>query len=316
MNLPSRSEVLLLCGVIFGSLVARADDASDPRALFYEGVQLYEQGKYPEAVDRFTRSYQAGHRPKVLLNLGQAELKLGHDAAAAQAFRRFLDRAPADADSNRPDLLRFANDSLTGLKDHLGRLVVGGAPAGAHWTVDGQPIEVDPGADLFVLPGPHEVGASATGYVSQTVRVSCAPGTAVPVSLSLQAEPAPSAAPSLGATPTPTPTAGDLQTITPAATASHTSALIAWGVGGALGVAAIVTTIATAIAYNSLTPSQITAPRATLSSAEQSELTMARVSDGLWAATIVAGGVGGALWFTAGPTTSGSGGEVGVGGRF
>lgn len=101
---------------------------------------------------------------------------------------------------------------------------------------------------------------------------------------------------------------------------SHTGAYVAYGIAGALAVGAAIMTLVTRGTYQSAvgefsTPGS--GPRPTVGSPGDSGSKlkwMGPLTDSLWAGAVVAAGTGTVLFFTARP--NGSGGELGVGGRF
>jgi tetratricopeptide (TPR) repeat protein len=85
--------------------VAQTDTASDSeaRALFEQGRTAYDAGHFDEAVRAFRRAYVLSPRFPLLYNIGQAELRAGHDALALDAFQGFLRQSPAD-DARRSEV--------------------------------------------------------------------------------------------------------------------------------------------------------------------------------------------------------------------
>lgn len=77
---------------------AQADQASDgaARTYFDQGRAAYEAGQFEEASRLLRRAYLLSPRFALLYNIGQAELRAGHDAQALEAFEGFLRQAPAD----------------------------------------------------------------------------------------------------------------------------------------------------------------------------------------------------------------------------
>ncbi len=78
--------------------MAQADSGSDgeARALFERGRTEYDAGRFDEATRAFRRAYLLSPRYPLLYNIGQAELRAGHDQLALEAFEGYLRQAPAD----------------------------------------------------------------------------------------------------------------------------------------------------------------------------------------------------------------------------
>lgn len=79
-------------------LRAQSDAGSDgeARALFEAGRAAYDAGAFDEATRAFRRAYLLSPRYPLLYNIGQAELRAGHDELALEAFEGYLRQAPAD----------------------------------------------------------------------------------------------------------------------------------------------------------------------------------------------------------------------------
>ena len=86
-------------GVAWASSASAQSDASsdaDARRYFEEGRTAYEAGNFEVAVRGFRRAYLLSPRPALLYNIGQAELRSGHDALALEALEGFLRQAPPE----------------------------------------------------------------------------------------------------------------------------------------------------------------------------------------------------------------------------
>jgi len=80
----------------------RAAD-TDARTLFEEGRAAYDAGRFEDATRSFRRAYLLSPRYQLLYNIGQSELRAGHDARALEAFEAFLRQASSD-DPNRSEV--------------------------------------------------------------------------------------------------------------------------------------------------------------------------------------------------------------------
>lgn len=105
---------LFVCSALLACSAARAPSAlaqaraatpdpdADARArdLFEQGRAAYQDARYEEALDLFTRAYALSKRPQLLNNIAQAADRLRLDAQALNAYERYLAEVP-DAE-NRP----------------------------------------------------------------------------------------------------------------------------------------------------------------------------------------------------------------------
>jgi tetratricopeptide (TPR) repeat protein len=73
---------------------SETDSEEEARAQFDAGRAAYEQGRFEEAATAFRRAYLLSPRYQLLYNIGQAELRGGHDDRALAAFEGFLRQAP------------------------------------------------------------------------------------------------------------------------------------------------------------------------------------------------------------------------------
>jgi tetratricopeptide (TPR) repeat protein len=77
--------------------LAQVPSAADQaRAHFQAGEALYRIGEYVEAVREFEIGYALSRNPRFLLDVAQAQRKLKRPEKAREAFRKFLEDAPAD----------------------------------------------------------------------------------------------------------------------------------------------------------------------------------------------------------------------------
>ncbi len=78
---------------------AAASQATDKksRQLFDEGKAAFNRGDYDAAIRAWEEGYAAKPAPEFQFNLGEAELKAGRPAKAAEHLRQYLKDAPAKA---------------------------------------------------------------------------------------------------------------------------------------------------------------------------------------------------------------------------
>jgi tetratricopeptide (TPR) repeat protein len=99
-DLRARAFVLVVAALLASAAPARAEpakaDGSAKRAAqthLDRGNELFTHDAYAEALVEFEAAFALFGSPKLHLNMGQCERALGHDAAAADHFQRFLDEA-------------------------------------------------------------------------------------------------------------------------------------------------------------------------------------------------------------------------------
>jgi tetratricopeptide (TPR) repeat protein len=109
--------VVLCCNALpISGASAQSDPDGEARRLFLEGDAFYAEGRYEEAIERFERSYALSGRPALLFNLANSYERLGQYASAAEALRRYLERAD---NADRATLeARLANlEARAGIRD-------------------------------------------------------------------------------------------------------------------------------------------------------------------------------------------------------
>lgn len=87
---------MVLC-LLLGSPV-RADDADDARAreLYENGADLYEEGRYDDAVAAWEESYRLSNKALLLYNIANAEERAGRYSDALEHLNRYRAFATAD----------------------------------------------------------------------------------------------------------------------------------------------------------------------------------------------------------------------------
>ncbi len=84
---------IVTCALVLVPLAARAQPTSaeeEGRRYFEQGRTAYSAGRFDDAARLFRRAYLLSRRPGLLYNVGQAELRQGHDSLALEAFEGYL----------------------------------------------------------------------------------------------------------------------------------------------------------------------------------------------------------------------------------
>jgi hypothetical protein len=176
------------------------EERAAARAAATEGVQLLEQGRYAEALDRLRRAEALVHAPTHLLYIARAEAKLGLLVEASETYVKIVREAlPADAPKAFVEAQQTAAQESKELDAHVPTLLIRvegpGAPD-ATVTLDGAPLPPAMiGLSIPVNPGAHELRAVAKDGTSAEARVRLVQGVHETTRLALRA-PAPAVAPS------------------------------------------------------------------------------------------------------------------------
>lgn len=321
-----------------GKARAEGGAKATARRLLAQGSAKYQAGDFAGAAADFQRAYAAYPSPKILFNLGQAYRALKQPDLAAESYGRFLADASQDVklDERR---LQQARAALKELAPLVVRIQVEVSPPSATLRLDGVR---DVPRDFYLHrdsdpAAPHHLVASAPGHAPRNRDFTLAEVTALaadsrklvveplqPVSATTAPAEPPApviiAVPQPEARPAPAPPApapAPAAALVAPAPAGHTAAYVALGIGGGLAAAGAIAGMVALSKNGSLGCGSSASPctSATDVNAATSAHRTAIIADALLGGAVVAGATGAVLFFAA-PTPSGSGGEVGVAGRF
>jgi hypothetical protein len=210
----------------------------DVNALVHQGVELRRERRDREALEVFLRAWEVSHAPRVMAQIGFAELALGRwvDAEA-----HLIEAHSAATDPWIAEHRALLEESMRDVGQHVGSLDVRGNVAGAEVRVEGQRVGALPFARLVrVAAGTTTLEVGAPGYLPVRRSIVVAPGSLTRETVSLLAIDGPFGAP-------PPPLLDDAR---PPVAVSHdagpTMRALGWtAAGGALlgvgiGVAALV----------------------------------------------------------------------------
>jgi hypothetical protein len=154
--------------------LAGAASAAEPdpvEAAIHRGVELRRRGDDAQALQEFTKAYDASRSPKALAQIGLAEQALGRWVAAETHLLGSLDaKGEPWIEKNRPAL----QSAVETVSKHLGSLEVLGSPAGAEVRIQGNPAAHLPmDKPLRVPAGDVVVEVRQAGYrpITRTVNV-------------------------------------------------------------------------------------------------------------------------------------------------
>jgi hypothetical protein len=182
-------------GVLLVALLAtRNASAADVAATYAEGVQLYQEGKYSEALPFFRGAYDASQSPNAHLFIARCLRELGDFPGAYQEMRRTVEEATklAESDSKYAPTRDSAAAELALLEPRVAKVIVAIADAPRGTTVRinlrelptaelGQPVAVAPGNVSLVVEAPGKM------HVERSIDV--APGDTRTIALALEDAP-------------------------------------------------------------------------------------------------------------------------------
>jgi hypothetical protein len=142
---------LAIAFVASPSSAVAADDLARARAADQEGVKLYREGHYREAIAQFKEARDAGGPPSELWNIARCHGRLGEHREQAQVIEKYLSE-PGLSKDDRAE----AQTELTRLQKLHSSVVVTSEPAGARVKIDGT-VYGDTPLSTNVPPGSHHV---------------------------------------------------------------------------------------------------------------------------------------------------------------
>src|SRR4051812_40136232 len=167
-----------LMGVTTSAVAQSDEQRAGARTLATEGAQAFNEGRFKDAVDLFTKAESLVHAPPHLLFLARAHTKLGQFVKAREAYLKIAkEQLAPNAPQAFRDAQAAAEDERKQVEPHIGRLIikVEGADSAKDLSVavDGQPVSsVLLGVPQPMDPGDHTVTATATGFKGAPASVS------------------------------------------------------------------------------------------------------------------------------------------------
>ncbi len=214
--------LFLTCG---GRAFAQSDEQrAAARSLATEGATAFNEARYQEAVELFSKAEALVHAPPHLLFLARSHAKLGQFVKAREAYLKVVkETLPANASPAFRNAQSSAGDEVQLIEPKIASLTVkveGGQSAkDLAVLVDGVPINsVLIGVAQPIDPGQHKVEAGATGLRAPEQAVTLGEGEKKAIVMTLAS--APGAAPLIAVAQAPAATAEPQPTATAAPASS------------------------------------------------------------------------------------------------
>ncbi len=204
-----------LLGAVSPAWAQTDEQRAGARTLATEGALAFNEGRFKDAVDLFSKAESLVHAPPHLLFMARAHAKLGQFVKAREAYMKIIKEQLAP---NAPQAFRdaqiSAEEERKQVEPRIGRLTIKVEGAGDAKdlvvAVDGQPVPaVLLGVPQPIDPGDHSITATATGFKAAPVTASLkdAGSAAVTIKLEVDGTAAPAAGP---LAPAPAPTGGSV----------------------------------------------------------------------------------------------------------
>jgi hypothetical protein len=198
-----------------GSVYAQTDEQrAGARTLATEGAAAFNDGRFKDAVDLFSKAESLMHAPPHVLYIARAHSKLGQLVKAREAYIRITkEQLPGNSPQAFKDAQATAKKELDLINPKIGTLEikVEGAENAKDLAVkvDGNPIAaVLVGVAQPIDPGEHRVEASAVGLRAQPQTVRLGDGDKIAAVLKLEVDPNAAPVPGPGSAPAPVGAAG------------------------------------------------------------------------------------------------------------
>lgn len=250
---------------------------------FNRGSELYEQGRYQEALDQFELAYRLLPTFEVLYNIAGANLQLARWAHARRALELYL---KLGAEQIPPARVAQVQEILERLKPKTATLTLNMNVQPGEVRIDAKPVELLELNDVVLEPGAHELHVTKPGFRPERRTVHLEHGERLQVVLQLMPEPTP---PPAVAAVVPAPA--------PIVEPSIDRRWLCWGITGALAIGWGTTAVlAIKARHDRNIIERPGTPAEDIDDARRLHERLAIASDVLLASTLVSGGV--AAYFT------------------
>jgi hypothetical protein len=156
--------LLLTARALLATAEARGEEPakSEAREHFKQGVALFDERRFGDALAEFQRSYSLYPAYSTLYNIGEVSVALGRPLESVEAFEKFLAEGGPSIPAGQRERVEA---ELKAQRGRVGDVHVTGLPSGAEVRVDGVVLATAPmSAPVRVPAGRHRVEAMLDGY--------------------------------------------------------------------------------------------------------------------------------------------------------
>ncbi len=274
------------------ALPARADDTTEARTLYEDGLRLSKAGESHAALAAFRASYAKAPNGKILYAIGQLCARVGDGGCAVRAYERYLREA-------EPTAKRTAElgAEIRALSRTLGRVRITAETEGAEVRVDDEVVGKTPLEGAIAVNAGEHVVVVSDGSRKADATFKILSGKFASVALDLPPLP-PKPEEKPPPPPPPTPLVPTSEPAPPPTSRSGGFPVVPWAITGALGVATGVSGVLALLAYSDYrdTRDQFPISREALDDAHGKARDLLLLTGALGAVTVTAAGV--ATYFT------------------
>ncbi len=257
------------------------------RAVFHQGVQLYNEGSFEAALAEFRRAYQLSPNYRLLYNIAQTYFELHDYVSSSKALKQYTQAGGNEISAARRAEVNELNQKLD---DRIAYLDIACNVDGADIRVDDISVGVSPLAPAVpVNAGPRRITAVKAGYAVTAHMVTVVGGERSKVAINIAAL---AQGESAGLSAKGMPSSfleGESGQKAPSHAGLITTTIITGGLAIATGVFGLLALRARSDFESEL--GQIPNSKDSIDSARTKMKTYAYVTDGLGAATLISGGV-------------------------
>jgi hypothetical protein len=160
-----------------------APEREEAGALIERGDRHFDAGRYKLAIRSYEGALAKRPDPRVLVNLAEAQWRIGHWGAALINFRKLIDQGEARPGSK---MHRDIAARIDEIQEKSARVVFGGEIAEAEIVLDEIAVRPKPGDPVLLAPGRHQVIARARGYAPTAATIHLEEGATLKIPLALE----------------------------------------------------------------------------------------------------------------------------------
>lgn len=162
----------------------------EAQRLYALGNERFVERDYTEALEHYLQALERWDHPAIRFNVAECYISLVQPLKAYENLTVALASGPKALESEAH--YQRGVQLKERLIAQLGRLTIESKVENIKVTLDGRPLELTAGkATAVVLPGGHQIVASAPGYVTRTMPVVLSPGEESSANVALELLPAP-----------------------------------------------------------------------------------------------------------------------------